>query len=92
MPGVLTRAIYHARSIFAYIVVMLGTSDSRVPFEICVFDCLRIRPPALLTPLLSPTPHILPFPHTRFLFFQRKRCARYELVIRITQEDLTDRW
>lgn len=46
MPGVLTRAIYHAQSIFAYVVkglvIMRGTSDSRVPLKIA---CLRIRCP-----------------------------------------------
>lgn len=43
IPGVLTRAIYHARSVFAYVVkgpcvaYALGHRRSRVPFEIRVF-------------------------------------------------------
>lgn len=59
IPGVLTRAIYHARSVFAYVVkgprrpppspLMPGTSRSRVPFEIRVFANTALPPLAYLS-------------------------------------------
>lgn len=65
IPGVLTRAIYHARSVFAYVVkgpcvaYALGHRRSRVPFEIRVFantphTHTRARARTPFPPLVSP--------------------------------------
>lgn len=84
IPGVLTRAIYHARSVFAYVVkgprrLRRGhRARSRVPFEIRVFAN---------TPPLSVSPHLFISPRFRVTPLRRHSFAAEQpslLLERIT--------
>lgn len=99
IPGVLTRAIYHARSVFAYVVkgprpppppLMPGTPRSRVPFEIRVFANTALPPLAYLSAsLYSSTlprprsPGSSPFPLTLLFINVAQHSYRSIRLVRV---------
>lgn len=90
IPGVLTRAIYHARSVFAYVVkgprrLRRGHgARSRVPFEIRVFA--NTPSPPHVSPHLFISPHAFrasPSTSTLFTAAKQPSILLFERITRI---------